>query len=805
MRFVEPARVGAVRERLALKSPFPESEREAWLVRGEGGLFLVDGEAPTKALDLLAAGLRYHVGRLRDELALEGASWKVPRGEGSAAQRMIALARLRPSAEPLPPAPEGPLLEARSDAERAWLAGWREEGEVLLAWLRTATELPVSSAIGEDGEATASFVWTSRRAALVAVSGLGDVTRHDLPAKALVHHARRGRDEVEAGAWRWRCRLGNEDDFRALGPHVGAAAQARLRFVLERVRGSHPDAARRLLEALEGPLAALERALLDQAEALPEDGLAALEARAPEQARAWATSWGWDARTRRRLAEALRARDAAGRVGLALDEGLRDEALAAAKEPAARAALDASWARRLGEAGRGAEALAVIEARLGELPEAGAYDLVPHAAEADGEEREPGVRARVQLLEATVALEGCPPADRTDAAAAKARLALAQLQPLDAHRLEALARGGADERPPDDAGRAASDDAAEGGAEPPPEGASPDGAPPDERTPDERTPDDAPLGLVARASAAAATLAPGALDPAALPAGPPPPHAPFDEDALRLLRHPIGRSDAFLATVQTLVAAADVPDPSALRAYCARLEPGDAREVFAAAARALDVTAEVYVSRGERTFGCRAYDDRSGAFVLLGGDHLAPDAPRRLGPRGLAFAFGAELAHLRFGHARVSATEVWRGALEVGASSFDLLLGVMPVLRSWKLGEHLGTVTGFFKDGLVAKAKGALGGGANESLAASEVIAAQRLMQLRADRVGLVLAGALAPALRAMLAMAPGDALERAMNEGVGAALSARGEGGELRFPGLALRASALIAFWLDPDFTRLA
>ena len=78
-------------------------------------------------------------------------------------------------------------------------------------------------------------------------------------------------------------------------------------------------------------------------------------------------------------------------------------------------------------------------------------------------------------------------------------------------------------------------------------------------------------------------------------------------------------------------------------------------------------------------------------------------------------------------------------------------------------------------------------------------------MQLRADRVGLVLAGALAPALRAMLAMAPGDALERAMNEGVGAALSARGEGGELRFPGLALRASALIAFWLDPDFTRLA
>ena len=67
------------------------------------------------------------------------------------------------------------------------------------------------------------------------------------------------------------------------------------------------------------------------------------------------------------------------------------------------------------------------------------------------------------------------------------------------------------------------------------------------------------------------------------------------------------------------------------------------------------------------------------------------------------------------------------------------------------------------------------------------------------------LLGALAPALRAMLAMAPGDALERAMNEGVGAALSARGEGGELRFPGLALRASALIAFWLDPDFTRLA
>jgi hypothetical protein len=87
-----------------------------------------------------------------------------------------------------------------------------------------------------------------------------------------------------------------------------------------------------------------------------------------------------------------------------------------------------------------------------------------------------------------------------------------------------------------------------------------------------------------------------------------------------------------------------------------------------------------------------------------------------------------------------------------------------------------------------------------------ELIAAHRLVQLTADRGGLVVAGDLAASLRAML-LTRADyraVLDAAQEAGLFPALSARRTASPA-FADLVVRVRALIAFYLSADFDALA
>lgn len=397
-----------------------------------------------------AAPLRYEVGRLRDHVEVAGESIDVPRGRGKSLMRFLAEHRLRPAEGVLEVVPHR-LVEPREALDARGLAAWLAPGEVVLADLLTSTDAEVESELGPVHTVAWRVVLTGRRAVLLAIGPLGDVRSVAIEHMAI--EARTGRDRVVAkgpeGEQTVRTTLTNEDAFAAAAALLPLGPEARLRAVVDQNRGSHRDAAAKLLAHLEGPRAPAERALLEGAELDLDDAF--VDALSPEGIVAWAEAWAWDEAQRTALVEALRRRDPASPHARALAE----VAWRAARGQDAVAA-DLRYAALLRDAGDEAAAREVLEASLAELPAPEVAELVPR------DDPHAHVAARVRLLEALRPLD--PGADarlaRIEPLVAARLAPVAERGSAEARRALALLDGGFDAPPrPDDASEPLDDEA----------------------------------------------------------------------------------------------------------------------------------------------------------------------------------------------------------------------------------------------------------------------------------------------------------------------------------------------------------
>lgn len=705
----------------------------------------------------LIESLRYHFGRVHDELEIGGKTFTIPSGKGSHVQRMILHSRL---AAPLRLAPST-SIEVNDESLASWLATWLSDGEVLLASLTSSKEVSVESDIADAQTLRAVFVLTSQRTALVAIGSLGDVWLLPLSG-AIVVNSERGRDRVTSGEEEWLTSRTNEKRFHEIAPWTVATDVARLRLALDAALAAneleHAEQVATQLDDSRSRVALWLRA----GSRTPEEGdWGDLPKSIGDAGVAWAERWGLTLDHQTTLIAALRERAPECPIALALHES---HITTGKKETLAETtATQVRWAEHLRAANRESDAAKVLEDALASLADGDSMDLVPH-----GEVNEPNaqVHARVKLLEAKRRL-------LTGDLHFDATLALARLEPLQRERVADLVEV-------------------------------------------------APLPLADRASLVGSVLS-GGLEVPGLSAATS--DVPLSSEELALLRHPIGRTDEFLGAVSTYVASIERPDHSALRAYCPRLRDETRQAVFQRAAKRLGVEADIYVSGGDDSVGCFGHEDGESMFVVLGGHHVDESKPRFLSPVELAFAFGSELAHLRFGHSRVTSSALWKGAFDLGVSGFDVLLSAVPVLGRYKIGDGISKVANAFKDGSAqklgrrarkllkfGKAKEdelALEDEAAESVqqdnAAGQLIAAHRLMQLGADRAGLVMCGHPAPAIKAMLALDGGDALEAYRKDGLYAMATMHTSDGGLVHAELALRICALLSFWLSDDYEALS
>jgi hypothetical protein len=704
-----------------------------------------------------------------------------------------------------------PRHAQRGDAEQEqWL---REQlgDEALLAWLGVDSLVEPT---GLGRKVKWRYLLTDQRSLMVGWQKEGSPQEHPLPPGELRVSQGSGRVLVRIGSFAWKTLRNNDVLFREVGPLPALPSVERCREVarlnwLTPPKGASLDETAQLVSAWlrvsEAPLDRLTLAYVRsrRASERPEGSLhvggllgggplydlvGGNHDGSPELLR-WARSWSVDTAWLAEVLEVvLEEPDLVthGRL-LPLHQYLRRKAPLPKKDVAGRVVADLLYARHLMEAGQRRAAVEVLEAQRQRLPDEGLLQVVP---DHDLDLTVAGAQGlRIQLLKLLVRARGAPQVPDVEALAE-----LARLQPLVTHVVGDLAR------------------VAQG-------------------------------SLFTRAQTwhellqaphfqAVTDVSPDDEEGEAIPAVPLPP-----EELEGSLRHPATRQGGALERLQIWLGRATAPDHGFLRDYAERATSASHplfMKVLADTALVLGVPAvEAYVSRGKRALGIRAFEGKP-PFIVVGARHLSSDQALHWPEGVLRFLIGAELAHLRFRHTRLTSHSMWDGAFEKGSKVFETLgafagpLGLLgnavSGLRRLAFAHALLRKAETVSVGLsrVAEAmgyarrlQGAPRGTAQSNpprqaaeLAESHeaLLAACRVMQLTADRAGLLLCGSLPAAVTALFLSSPDYRAELSLAEahGLVTTLSRRGEQGELLNQGLAIRVAELASFFLSPEYEKL-
>lgn len=677
-------------------------------------------------------------------------------------------------------------VEAPGELERQWLASELGPEEVLLCWLQGQGTALLPEGVLQPCEGKGYFLVTSERVAFVALSAAGDAWVVDGPEPPAWQ--REGKKLLATREFEWIPRRRNlklaEGVLRALQKtgDERLLSFARLNFLDRGQNQARAELSSALVRKCltTHPLAPFIYFLLQHesrfstAEAPLAAAIAGLEhsqTTATALSSIW-SDWGFSPAAGFALLAALRACGGAETWALSLHRSLSRTPETAD----ARHALD--FAEHLISQGKFREAKELVSAKLGSLDSEALEDLLPPQT-ADLTRGAGGQALRIRALSL---LRDCEQDDDLGATAE-----LARLQPLVKERVQALS-----ERAPGALRERAEQVLAR---------LSPGGL----------IRDQSETTLHAQSSPPSDTR-PGRRLPAELTRGP--------------LRHPLARPESpWLDWFQAMLAAVPAPDHALLKDYCERLSTNrypDAARSFDHCKALLGLhNVQVYVSRGQKSVGVRGYE-ATPSFVLIGGRHLEPDGPFFMTADELSFAFGAELLHLQSGHTRVTSSEVWAGALTKTREGLDLALSVLPLFRGYKLAGRANRLVSRLPSRFVYKAleqADRLGLFRPPPLRPNtqqdedvlsrineELIAAHRVMQLTADRAGLVLCGDLKSALRAIMLVRADyqRLLVTAEKEGLPHVLSLRDAALRIRHQDLAIRVAALCSFYLSEEYQRL-
>jgi hypothetical protein len=765
-----PARIVTLDGELPL--PSGAAARPA-LCQTDRGVWLVAGTGDESAIRAIARNptCRYETRLVGDRLHVDGLVFGIPVGRGGEARAAIAagrlLARSSPRSDRLP---SGTFAESPGDLGDIWLSTTLAEDEIPLVWLLTSDSREVQSTLLRGDEATVRFLVTTHRQLLVAFNSVGDSQMLSLDPVGLGVEDGSGRCTVRCGSHSWKSTRSNVALYRRITTLTTMKPTARLRHLAALEWPARPAQSRALLTALADARTPLDRLIegLQRDEPLAGplreldlNGAALLTALSP---------WNFPPLLLRSLAVAAVEQDPseAART-LPLHRHARELELEKAA-PTEACELDLALAEHLLLAEQKDEAASILKRRLARLPDESLSDLLP-PPDADLSAGEAGQAHRIRCLELLAAAT-----DETTWIAE-----LARLQPLVPGRIERLVQS------------------AEGTL---------------------KAQAESLLALHGSVSAAETDL----------PGEP----RPLSQENLELVRHPAAREQGALGWLQGWVARQKVPDQQTLKDYCEPLNGrrhGPVVNAMTRAAVGLGTPGlEGFVSHGKLSVGLRVYDDDP-PYVLVGGDHVHTDGHAPLSPGELAFALGTEVAHLRYGHTRVTDGEVWDGALDKVGRAIDLAATALamgtPVgkvvgeAKPWKLlnsvfsTETLSRVQAI--DGgskaiqaLTPELSTALGRtpkarhlGVDER----ELVVAHRVMQLTADRAGLLLCGDVRAALRALLATSAAGRAELVVAEqhGLRTALSRRGPDGDLVHQDLAIRVASLLRFFLSDEYRVLS
>ncbi len=296
------------------------------------------------------------------------------------------------------------------------------------------------------------------------------------------------------------------------------------------------------------------------------------------------------------------------------------------------------------------------------------------------------------------------------------------------------------------------------------------------------------------------------------------------------LRHPATRKNGTFHSIQKWLSKIEVPDHSAVKAFSDELKFNDYPQAYDAVKEIKKMfgryDTQFFVARGDKSTGIIGFEG-SPEFILIGNKHLDKNSDYYLTTPELKFAVSCEMAHLYYKHSKITSSDVWRGAMEKSFVFADSLLSFIPVVGV--LGKTVQSLGKLANVGAVLQkaqkfsaAKEIVDAASKMSAIYSsitkknkteinenkkqEMLAVSRVMQLTADRAGLLFSGDISSAIRTIFMNS--ENYLRYQNEakehGLESFIMQKNNDGSFKHQHLAVRFANLYSFYLSWDYAEL-
>lgn len=283
------------------------------------------------------------------------------------------------------------------------------------------------------------------------------------------------------------------------------------------------------------------------------------------------------------------------------------------------------------------------------------------------------------------------------------------------------------------------------------------------------------------------------------------------------INHVQNTKTGLFSSMQELLATVNVPDQSVIKGYAEKVTGQKYKKLYELVSDityALNIPSpEIYISRGENATQIKSFEGTP-PFLLVGVDFIEEKSPNFLSQEELRFVLALEIAHLYFGHARITSNDVWRGAMDKGMFMVNTLLAFLPGItmltsqfdKLKRVSSLLGRIQNIsekvsgFSDTYLKEMTFL----SDDEQKEKELLAISRLMELLADRVGLLIAnGDLHAVVRSMILASPKYATEMTTIERYGfkGMLAKKDADENFIYQDLIIRLHALCSFYLSTDY----
>ncbi len=312
-------------------------------------------------------------------------------------------------------------------------------------------------------------------------------------------------------------------------------------------------------------------------------------------------------------------------------------------------------------------------------------------------------------------------------------------------------------------------------------------------------------------------------------------------DLVEKIKHPVYSKKGNLSKFSKWLSSYKTPDFSTMKDLAEKFSPQKHKEIADIIADILRVfnipNLEIFIAHGDQSVGITAYEATT-PFLIIGAEHINPDSAYFLTHKEMTFAIAQEIAFIYFKFARITSSDIWRGAMEKGNFVVDTLMDIIPFIGSisnvLKKATKVKQVANFMdknskissiltkgqqidkiankSQGILVIASDMLGSlsstknNKKETQKLDEIIAISRMMQLTADRAGLLFCNNPASAVRSVFLTSKNlyDQLPTIQKYGLNSFLLKKDEKENFVNLNFAVRFASMFSFWLSDDFENI-